>query len=129
MVNTVTQRTIVGAGNDKNIVRLITVISDGTEESNLIVYDNSAFVNDTSKGRLVEVYASGSDCVARLSWDQTTDSVAYSVNPVSNKRICFREFGGIKNPNGTGATGDLLLNTANLDAGDEFTLIIYITQN
>lgn len=129
MANTVTQRTLVGSGSEKNIVRLISVVSDGTEESNLVVYDNSAFVNNTAKGTLMEVWASGSDCVARLSWDQTTDSVAYSVNPSSNTKLCFREFGGISNPNGTGATGDLLLNTANLDAGDEFTLIIWITQN
>lgn len=129
MANTVTQRTLVGAGNDKNIVRLISVISDGTQESNTIVYDNSTFCNNTAKGRLVEVYASGSDCVARLSWDQTTDSVAYSVNPFSNEHISFRPFGGIKNPNGAGATGDLLLSTAGLAAGEEFTLVIWITQN
>jgi hypothetical protein len=129
MVNTVTQRTLVGSGSSKNIVRLISVISDGTEESNLVVYDNSAFVDNVLKGTLMEVWASGSDCVARLSWDQTTDSVAYSVNPALGKHLCFREFGGIGNPGATGATGDLLLNTANLDAGDEFTLIIWVTQN
>lgn len=129
MANTVVQRTLQGSGSDKNIVRLISVISDGTEESNLVVYDNSTFCNNTSKGVLSQVWASGSDCVARLSWDQTTDSVAYSVNPALGKHLDFRCFGGIGNPNATGATGDLLLNTANLDNGDEFTLIIWITQN
>lgn len=129
MANTVTQRTLIGSGKDRNIVRLISVISDGTEEAATIVYDNSTFVNNTAKGVLLEVWASGSDCVARLSWDQTTDSPAFSFNPSKGGYWDFRSFGGIGNPNGTGATGDLVLDTSSLDAGDELTLIIRITQN
>ena len=33
------------------------------------------------------------------------------------------------NPAGSGATGDIVLTTANLDAGDEVTLIIHVRQN
>jgi hypothetical protein len=129
MANTVTQRTLIGSGKDKSIVRLINIVSDGSEEADLIVYDNSAFVNDVSKGVLQEVWVSGSDCVARLEWDQTTDSPAFSINPSTGGYWDFRSFGGIGNPNGTGATGDLVLSTAALDAGDELTLIIKIGQN
>jgi hypothetical protein len=129
MANTVTQRTLVGSGSDKNIVRLIHILSDGTEESDLVVYDNSAFVADVTKGRLVEVLVSGSDCVARLEWDQTTDSPAFAFNPANGGHWCFEKFGGISNPGGTGATGDLVLTTSSLDSGDELTLIIKICQN
>jgi adhesin HecA-like repeat protein len=130
MVNTVTPRTLVGGGKEKNIVILINVVSDGSEETDYVVYDNSAFVNDVSKGRVMCVEASGSDCVVRLEWDQTADSPVCSVNPGGgNGKMDFRRSGGVKNPGGAGATGDLLMSTAGLDAGDEFTLKIHITQN
>jgi hypothetical protein len=129
MANTITQRTLMGAGKDKNVIRLIHIASDGSEETDLIVYDNSAFVNDTSKGNLRKVWLSGNDCVVRLEWDQTTDSPAFAGNPSNGGFWDFTCFGGIGNPNGTGATGDLLLTTASLDAGDEVFIIIHLTQN
>ena len=129
MVNTVTQRTLLGSGSDKNIVRSIHIVSDGTEESDLVVYDNSAFVADVAKGTLLEVWVSGSDCIARLEWDQGTDSPAFVANPSTGSYWDFRSFGGIGNPNGSGATGDLVLTTANLDSGDELMIIIRVAQN
>lgn len=129
MANTVTQRTLFGAGASKYIIRQIHIVSDGSEETDLVVYDNSAFINDTAKGVLTEVWASGSDCTLRLEWDQTTDSPAFAANPSNGGYWDFRSFGGIGNPNGTGATGDLLLTTGGLDSGDEVTLIIKIGQN
>lgn len=129
MANTVTQRTLVGSGKDKTIVRHIHIVSDGTEEAALVVYDNSTLVADVTKGRVTEVYASGSTCVARLEWDQTTDSPIMSIDPSNGGYWDFRSFGGIDNPAGTGATGDIILTTSGLDAGDELTLIIKICQN
>lgn len=130
MANTTVQTTLLGGGKSKLVVQRVHIISDGTEESNLVVYDNSAFVNDVTKGRIDYLYCTGSDCVLRLSWDATTDVAAVSVNPHQGSSfVDFREIGGLNNPGGTGATGDLLLNTANLDSGDEVTLIIGITQS
>jgi len=129
MANTVTQRTLLGSGRDKTIVRLIHIVSDGTEESDLVVYDNSTLVNDITKGRLTEVWASGNSCVARLEWDQTTDAPIMSIDPSTGRHWNFTSFGGITNPAGTGATGDILLTTNNLDSGDEMTLILKICQN
>lgn len=129
MANTVTQRTLLGAGSDKNIYRLIHIVSDGTEESDLVIYDNSAFVADTSKGKLMQVHVMGDAAVLRLEWDQTADSPALSLDAANGVHFDFREFGGISNPNGTGATGDLVLSTADMDAGDEVTLIIHIKQS
>lgn len=128
MVNTVTQRTLMGGANDQNVVRLINIVSDGSEETDLIVFNNSDFCNDVNRGRLMAVRASGSSCICRLEWDQSTDSPIVSIDPAYDQHICFRKFGGISNPRGTGATGDILLTTSNLDSGDEVTLILEIRQ-
>lgn len=129
MPNTVTQRTLSGSGSDKNIIRLINIVSDGSEESDLVIYDNSTLVNDVSKGRLVELMVSGSSCQCQLEWDQDTDSPVFTFDPANGNSWDFSSFGGISNPNGTGATGDLLLTTTNLDANDVVSIIIKICQN
>ena len=129
MANTVTQRTIHGGGSDKHIYRMIHIVSDGTEESDLVVFDNSAFLADTSKGKLQQIMVSGDAGILRLEWDQTADSPAFAVHPGTPGHLDFRSFGGISNPNGAGATGDLVLSTVDLDAGDEITLLIHVTQD
>lgn len=128
MANTVTQRTLYGSGSDKYIIRAIHIVSDGSEETDLVIYDNSAFVNSVLRGAVECVTISGSSSVVRLEWDQTADSIILSADPSSGAKYCFKDFGGITNPGGAGATGDILLTTANLDAGDEVSIIIKIRQ-
>lgn len=128
MTNTVTQRTLFGSGSSHLVVRSIHIVSDGSEETDLVVYDNSALINDVTRGKLIKVQASGSSCICRLEWDQSTDSPIASFDPAYTQELCFRKFGGVSNPNATGATGDIVLTTANLDSGDEVTLFLYILQ-
>lgn len=129
MPNTVTQRTLKGSGSEMNIVRLITIVSDGSEETDLVIYDNSTLVADVTKGRLVGLKANGSAaCQCLLEWDQDTDSPIYAFDPGNGVDLCFRHFGGIKNPGGTGATGDIVLTTTNLDSGDVVSIILEIEQ-
>ena len=129
MVNTVTQRTIMGGGSDKNIIRTIHILSDGSEETDLVIYDNSALVANTAKGSLEEVWLSGNASTIRLEWDQDTDSPAFAGDPSHGGYYDFRSFGGIGNPGGTGATGDLVLTTTGLDNLDEVFIVIHIKQN
>lgn len=128
MANTVTQRTVFGGTTSKTVTRLITIVSDGSEETDLVIYDNSALINSVTAGSVMEISASGSSCQLLLEWDQTTDSPIAALDPAASPHFCFRDFGGITNPGGTGATGDVVLTTTNLDAGDVVTLLITIKQ-
>ncbi len=129
MVNAVTQRTVAGSSNEKNIYRLITIVSDGTEEADLVVYDNSTLINNVARGKVMQVWASGSSCQLLLEWDQGTDSPIACLDPATAGYLDFRSFGGISNPNGAAATGDVVLTTTNLDADDVVTLILHIDQS
>lgn len=128
MANTVTQRVLSGSPSDRNYYKLITIVSDGSEESDLVIYDNSDAINITTVGRVLEVWASGSSCQCLLEWDQTTDSPIAALDPATCGYLDFRDFGGIGNPGATGATGDVLLTTTNLDSADVVTLILHIGQ-
>lgn len=129
MANTIVSRTLVGSGNSKRLVLLINLTSDGTQETNTIIYQNSSFANDVTKGNLQAVRALGASCQVTLTWDQTTKSDALTINPAACEKHCFREFGGIHNPHGTGANGNLLLTTLGLASGNKFTLVLEIDQN
>ena len=128
MPNTVIQRTLVGGDKERNVYRLIHLLSDGSEETDLVVYDNSAFMADVNEGILAQVWLSGNASTVRLEWDQTTDSPAFAGGPENGSHWDFRGFGGIANPGGDGATGDLMLTTTGLDSGDEIFLVIHIIQ-
>ena len=128
MANTVTQRTVYGEASTKEVVRLITIVSDGSEETDLVIYDNSALIADVSAGSVMEIEASGSSCQLLFEWDQATDSPIAALDPAASPRLCFRRFGGISNPGATGATGDVVLTTTNLDAGDVLTILLTVKQ-
>lgn len=128
MVNTVVQRTLSGSPSDKNVYRLINLSSDGSEESDLVIFDNSDFINQVGKGKLMQVWASGSSCQITLEWDQGTDSPIVNFDPAYVQYLDFRSIGGISNPNGASATGDIVMTSANLDSGDVLTLLLHVEQ-
>jgi len=129
MVNTVTQKTLFGDSASRKIIRSVHIASDGTEETNLVVYNNSDFINDTSTGRLNKVWVMGSFTGAvLLSWDQTADESIISVGS-GDGFFDFTDFGGYRNPNAAGATGDIFLTSRALAALDDLTIIMEIQQS
>jgi hypothetical protein len=129
MSNTVTQRTVYGDASTKEVVRLITIISDGSEETDLVIYDNSTLFNKPTQGSVLEIECTGSSaCQMLFEWDQNTDSPIAALDPGASPHMCYRRFGGVTNPNGTGATGDVLLTTTNLDSGDVVTILLTVRQ-
>lgn len=128
MANAVTQRTIFGDSTTHRVVREVIIVSDGSEESDLVIFDNSAFIANTARGVVEKIEAYGSSCECILEFDQTTDSPIAAFDPSNGVCLDFRKEGGIKNPNGTGATGDILLTTTSLDAGDVVTIKIHVRQ-
>lgn len=125
---TITQLTgpITGHGNVNLKVR---ITEGGSEASNLMVYDNSAFIANVAAGKVRRIYnISGSDCLVTLVWDQTTDSPICAFNPAGQSCLDFRQTKPIKNPGAAGATGDILLTTLGLGSGEIVEFCIEISQ-
>jgi hypothetical protein len=130
MANTVTQKTLHGDATSRRVIRSIHVASDGTEETGTIIYNNSDFVANTAIGRLMSVRVLGSFTgTIALAWDQTTDENIVSIGQSNSGFHDFSSFGGYRNPNGTGATGDILLTSRALANLDDFTVIIDVIQD
>lgn len=121
-----TSQTLLGAGNDKSVVILYTI--SGADETDAVIYDNSAFINDVSKGVCMGYVISGSDALVVLEWDQTTDSTIAAVNPVNSPKLNMSKYGGVPNPNGSGATGDIVVTTTGIGAGEVVTITLWVYQ-
>ncbi len=135
MANTVNQTQIIRSS--RRVINYITVVSDGSEETDLVVYDSSAVatllgITDPLDSRIENIWFSGSKAANTatllLEYDASTDVVAMPINfsatGDSHLHMCFEQFAGLKNYAGTGKTGDILLTTTGLDSGDSFMMVL-----
>lgn len=135
MANTITNSTIVASR--AKIVKYITIASDGSEETDLVIYDSSAIattlgIADPTDCTLLEVCVSVSAAAtarAFLEWDATTDVLALDLPATRQSCWKFCHFGGLPNQGAAGKTGDITLTTTGLEAGDAITLILVVRPN
>lgn len=134
MSNTVTNtRIILG---ERRIVQYVVIDSDGTEETDLVIYDSSAVATalgkqDTLDCSILEIqYSSNAVAgIVHLEFDATTDVLAWALPVARDSHSDFRAYGGLNNTAGTGKTGDITLTTTGLAAGDKVTLVIQVRPN
>ena len=135
MVNTITNtRQIAGT---KKIVQYVTLSSDGSEETDYLVYDSSAVataigISDPLDSTITAIYATTSVAAAArlfLEWDADTDVLALDIPPSNVLDKDFRCIGGLENTASTGITGDITLTTTGLESGDKVTFILEVTPN
>lgn len=132
MANTVTNfRAIAGT---KRVVQYVNIASDGTEETDLVIYDSSAVatvlgMTDSLHCKINNITYSTSSVlgVVKLEWDADTDVLAWSLPPYSGHGFYdFSRYGGLENQASTGITGDITLTSTGLAAGDSISLIIEV---
>lgn len=130
MANTITNTTLM-LGNSK-VVKYVCIASDGTQETDYVLYDSSAIAASLGKSdplnckiRSLQCFSSSAAAVMKLEWDAATDVLALAL-PLRDVDVCFDSFGGLKNTAGTGKTGDILLTTTGLASGDSVTIILTV---
>ena len=125
--NVITNKRIISG--TKRVIQYISIDSDGTEETDLVIYDSSAVATaigkvDSLMCTILSITYSTSSVLGinKLEWDGTTDVLAWGLT--RDGQFDFTKFGGLKNTAGAGITGDVLLTTTGLVAGDVVSLII-----
>lgn len=134
MANTITNTTLVN-GSKKTIIYLA-VDSDGSEETDYVVYDSSALATSagitdplTCRLKHLKYAVASATAFIKLEFDATTDVLAMSIPAYAAGELDFEEMGGLKNTAGTGITGDITLTTTGLAAGDSFVIILEVDRN
>ncbi len=138
MANTVTTTTL--SRQPHKVVLYVTILSDGTEESATLIYDSSAqcalikdpqetgaAIPDPLNCRILAINSQFATVTgtAHLLFDATTDVLAIAIPP-NNMDSDFRYIGGLPNYAGSGKTGDILLTTNTMAAGDMMTFILEV---
>jgi hypothetical protein len=120
---------VVFSGTRRRTVTL-TNISDGTGESAVVKVDVSALTGpDGSAPTEVVIEEISWDIQGftsiRLLWDADTDDVAVVLGPGTGY-MSWKDVGGLKDPQSTGATGDLVLTTNGHSLGDTYTITMVL---
>lgn len=101
-------------------------IGGDADLTNAVLFDASVYVGANTHNKLMKVEFGLDGFDARLLWDATVnvDLIALPENYLEKQ--CYEWFGGIPNNAGTGKTGDILITTVGLAAGDDGHIILYI---
>jgi hypothetical protein len=135
MANTITTTYLHKGPGD--VVLYVALASDGTEETATVIYDSSAVataigIADPSDSTIMSIKAyvgSAATARAQLLWDATADVLAHTLIPGQQTEVCYKKVGGLPNQGGDGKTGDILLTTTGLEAGDSITLVLHVKPN
>jgi len=125
MANTIT--TVKLQDNAKWAIVKYNLVSDGTEETESIVFNASDYtgggVTSTSLS-IHKIWATLNGIgQAQLLFDATANLPAWALDE-GTTCIDFSDVGGIPNPAGAGKTGDILITTLHLAAGDGISIIL-----
>ena len=125
MADTVTVKTIFNS--PRKLVVLLTNLSDGTGESNVVKVDKSTFtgLNGSEPSKLVveKIVYDVSSMRVLLTWDQTSDETIAVLQ--GHGCLNWKKSGGNIGVN-TGGTGDILLTTANQAVGDGYNITLHL---
>lgn len=129
MGNTVTNTRLLASTT--RTLQYVCIDSDGTEETDLVVYDSSAVatalgIADPLTCKINGIYYSSNSKlgVMHLEWDATTDVLALPLSGEDMQHLDFRPIGGLKNTGSTGITGDITFTSTGLVAGDKVMFIL-----
>lgn len=129
MANTITKTTLLDG--PRNLVQLINIAGEaaGTDETNTVLVDRSAFVPTDGTELVVErIEGLLTGFSAALSFEATADLVFARLPDGDWFSHCWEEWGGVSsNKAGAGANGDILLSTTGLTAAaDVATFILHM---
>ncbi len=133
MANTKKLVNVLAAAN--TAVVYLTLASDGTQETNYVVYDSSVIatalgITDPLMCTLLSIRAGSSSAlgVIKFSWDASTPVAALALpfGGGSPLDMNFRDIGGLKNQGAAGITGDITMTTTGLASGDTIFAILHV---
>ena len=124
MANTVTVTTLLDS--PKMAVLHVYLKSDGIvgELANQVLFDASALSGGYAASSLEIVDASLAGFSAVLGYDATTDVPVLVLPTDEHTKVDYRQIVSMKNPQGSGTTGDITITTSGFTAAtDEGTII------
>jgi hypothetical protein len=133
MANTITKTTLFNSATRRELQ--ISILSDGTQETNTILYDPTSSPFSTAGSYVatkIRRCVTNASCAAAakmyLTYDATTAAVAYPIPQQGWSKYDSMELGMIPmiNNAGSGVTGKIGITTTGLAAGDSILINLEI---
>lgn len=125
MANAIASQTIVDGAHA--LVVKVTIVGDGSgEETDTVILDASAYTPATTNYSLWKIWYCLNGFSAFLEWDATANVHLISLALDHPHYTDYECFGGIPNDGAAGRTGDILITTAGLGAGDSGHIIFFM---
>lgn len=120
--------TVKSETRSREAIYVLTCISDGTGESNVVKIDKSTLTLAGVEPSKINIMAITSNIQGftrvSLRWDRTSD-VTIAVLGAGSFYEDFSEFNGLKDT-GTGDTGDIILSTTGAIVGATYTITLRV---
>jgi len=128
MANIVQIQTIVD-GSTNTIIK-VDIIGDGSgDEAKTVIFDASTYVNNTPQKKLWKMEYQLNGFSGFLEWDATVDKPLITMDEGLHEEVDWSLwFGGYLNNYFAGITGDILLTTSGLGAGDRGYMILQVKE-
>jgi len=109
----------------RNVIIKIQISGDADLTSS-VLFDASAYLPEVTDNKIWTIDYVLNGFSATLYWDATTDVQALAIPTDHPHKNDFSWFGGLVNNAGSGKTGDILITTKGLTAGDTGTIILEV---
>jgi hypothetical protein len=122
MANSITKRILYQETNSKRVVLQVTIKGDGSgEETNTVLFDpavDASPVMPAAAGLTIDEICGNIQLFdILLAFKGTTNTPIFLINRApGDSFLDFRQFGGIKDNTGAGATGQIIMTTTGLTA-------------
>lgn len=123
MPNTIAKQLILNG--TRNYITKVTIVGDGSGEETALLL-NSTTGDLGTADKLMAVQASFTGFSGTLLWDASTDVKITQIVADKDVHLKWYKYGGLTNNSGTGKTGDILLSTIGLGAGDVGEITLYL---
>ena len=138
MADAVTSQTL--SDGDTTAVMKFTNISDGSGEASVVKVDVSALTAHSNTGaecarvHITQVWYAISGMRVDLEWNASSNVKALilgagiTLEP-TNGHFDFRSFGGLKNTEASGVSGDVALTTLHHTSNDAYTIVLELNKS
>lgn len=106
----------------------VSIIGDGSGEETATIL-NATTGDLGTNSRIIGIRAALSGFSARILFDATSDEYVYQIPSDFNVDVDFRKSGALMNSLGAGNTGDILITTSGLGAGDSGVIYLDIKKS
>lgn len=105
-----------------------TSVSDGTGETAVVKVSKAALrLPHDAPIKINKIWGMANGMYVNMFFDASNDDLIATIPDGTPLEQCYKDFGGLKDPQSTGNTGDIVFTTVGHTSGDTYSIILDIS--